>query len=72
MVKSMSKFVPFDLCHADGRVSPIYVNVDQVVFVEEHDRTERSRIYLVPLTNSERRYVVVDSGLEDVAAQLNG
>ncbi len=68
----MPKFVPFDLCHADGRVSPIFVNIDQVVFVEDHDRAERSRIYLVPLTNSERRYIVVDSGLEDVAAQLNG
>ncbi len=67
----MSQFKPFDLCHADGRVSPIFVNVDQVVFIEEHDRPGRARLYLVPLTNSERRFIVVDSSLEEVSAQLN-
>jgi hypothetical protein len=67
----MSKFVHFDLVHADGRVAPIYVNRDQVVFLEEHDRPGRCRLYLVPLTNSERRYIVVDSGIETAAADLN-
>ena len=68
----MPKFVPFDLCHADNRISRIFVNAEQVVFLEDHDRAGRSRIYLVPLTNSERRYIVVDSTLDDVASQLNG
>ncbi|RYZ54648.1 MAG: hypothetical protein EOP07_15670 [Proteobacteria bacterium] len=67
----MSKFVLFDLVHADGRVAPIFVNKDQVVFIEEHDRPGRCRLYLVPLTNSERRYIVVDTSLEQSAANLN-
>ncbi|RYZ64567.1 MAG: hypothetical protein EOP09_15740 [Proteobacteria bacterium] len=66
----MPHFIPFDLCHADNRLSRIFVNPDQVVFLEEHDRAGRSRIYLVPLTNSERRYIVVDTALDEVAELL--